>query len=187
MGGSQKSSGLSRIVNLNPLKKLFYILLFAALTLPLQAISVEKLESAKVLKVVDGDTLKVRYKGIEESVRLIGIDAPESRPNKKARNDAQRSGEDLKTITAMGKEATSYAKSLVKPGDTVKMEFDVQKRDKYGRLLAYVYLSNGKMLNEETVKAGYANLMTVPPNVKYQGRVLKAYREARESREGLWR
>jgi micrococcal nuclease len=67
------------------------------------------------------------------------------------------------------------------------MEFDVQKRAKGGRLLGYVYLSDGKMLNEEIVKAGYAYPMTVPPNVKYQERFLKAYREARENRRGLWK
>ena len=173
--------------NLRCLKKLFCILLLTTLILPLQANSIEKLESVKVLRIIDGDTLKVNYKGKEESIRLIGIDAPESRPNKKAKNDAQRSGEDLKTITAMGKEATNYVKSLVKPGDTVKIEFDVQKKDKYGRLLAYVYLSNGEMLNEEIVKGGYAYLMTIPPNVKYQERFLKAYREARENKRGLWK
>ncbi len=54
-------------------------------------------------------------------------------------------------------------------------------------LLSYVYLSDGKMLNEEIVKAGYANLMTYPPNVKYQERFLKAYREAKDNRRGLWR
>jgi micrococcal nuclease len=53
--------------------------------------------------------------------------------------------------------------------------------------LGYVYLSDGEMLNEEIVKAGYANLMTVPPNAKYQERFLKAYREARENKRGLWR
>ena len=124
--------------NLRCLKRLFCVLLLAILTLPLQAVSIENIGSAKVLRVVDGDTLRVNYKGKEEGVRLIGIDAPESRPNKKAKNDAQRSGEDLKTITAMGKEATKYVKTLVKPGDTVKIEFDVEKRDKYGRLLGYV-------------------------------------------------
>jgi len=144
-------------------------------------------EAVKTLRIIDGDTLKLNYNGKEESVRLIGIDAPESRVNKKAKNDAQRSGEDLKTIIAMGKEATNYVKSLVKPGDTVRIEFDIEKRDKYGRLLAYVYLANGTMLNEEIVKAGYANLMTVPPNVKYQEEFLKAYREARESGKGLWK
>lgn len=80
-----------------------------------------------------------------------------------------------------------YVKTLVKHGDTVKIGFDVQKRDRYGRLLGHVYLSDGKMLNEEIVKAGYANLMTIPPNVKYQERFLKAYREARENKRGLWR
>jgi micrococcal nuclease len=69
----------------------------------------------------------------------------------------------------------------------LRLNFDVEKRDKYGRLLAYVYLSNGKMLNEEIVKAGYANLMTIPPNVRYQERFLKDYREARENRKGLWK
>ncbi len=81
-------------------------------------------------------------------------------------------------------------KTLLKPGGTVKIEFDVQKREKNrtnGRLLGYVYLSDGKMLNEEVVKAGYANLMTYPPNVKYQERFLKAYRDARDNMKGLWR
>lgn len=104
-----------KIFALKGLVPFFVALLFA---LPSHAQDV-----VKVVRMVDGDTLKVNYKGKEESVRLIGIDAPESRPNKKAKNDAQRSGEDLKTITAMGKEATNYVKGLVKPGDTVSIEF----------------------------------------------------------------
>ncbi len=143
-------------------------------------------QTTTVKRVVDGDTLKVRYWGKEESIRLIGIDTPESRVNKKAKRDAKRSGQDIKTITAMGKRATEYVESLVKPGDLITIEFDAQERDRYRRLLGYVYLSNGKMLNEEIVKAGYANIMTIPPNVKYQDRFLKAYREARERKRGLW-
>ena len=104
-------------------------LICLTLAFPLWAETPPRLEPAKVINVVDGDTLKINYKGKEESVRLIGIDAPESRPNKKAKSDARRSGEDLKTITAMGKEATKFVKTLVKPGDTVKIEFDVEKRD----------------------------------------------------------
>lgn len=80
-----------------------------------------------------------------------------------------------------------FVKTLVKPGDAVTIEFDIQTRDKYGRLLGYMYLSDGRMINEEIVKAGYGNVMTVPPNVKYQERFLKAYREARENKRGLWR
>ncbi len=67
------------------------------------------------------------------------------------------------------------------------IEFDAQQRDRYGRLLGYVYLSSGKMLNEEIVKAGYANVMTILLNVKYQDRFLRAYQEARRRRKrGLW-
>ncbi len=73
------------------------------------------------------------------------------------------------------KNAKRYVESLVKPGDLITIEFDVQERDRHGRLLGYIYLSNGKMLNEEIVKAGYANVMTIPPNVKYQDRFLKVY------------
>lgn len=139
-----------------------------------------------VLRVLDGDTLKIEHQGRIESLRLIGIDTPESKVNKKAQKDAARNQEDIKKIIILGREATRYLKRLVKPGDTIKIEFDRRIRDKYGRLLGYVYLPNGKMLNEEIVKAGYANLMTYPPNVKYEDRFLRAYREARENNRGLW-
>lgn len=139
-----------------------------------------------LLKVVDGDTLKIEHQGRIESIRLIGIDTPETRINKKAQKDAARSGEDIKKIISLGQEATRYVKILVKPGDPLRVEFDRQIRDKYGRLLGYVYLPSGKMLNEEIVKAGYANLMTYPPNVKYEEKFLRAYREARENNRGLW-
>ena len=143
-------------------------------------------QTTTVTRIVDGDTLKVFYLGNEESIRLIGIDTPESRVNKKTKRDANRSGQDIETIIAMGKRATGYVEGLVKPGDLITIEFDVQERDRYKRLLGYVYLSNGKMLNEEIIKAGYANVMTIPPNVKYEDRFLKAYQEAREDKRGLW-
>jgi len=107
-----------------------------------------------VLRVLDGDTLKIEHQGRIESLRLIGIDTPESKVNKKAQKDAARNQEDIKKIIILGREATRYLKRLVKPGDTIKIEFDRRIRDKYGRLLGYVYLPNGKMLNEEIVKAG---------------------------------
>ncbi len=143
-------------------------------------------ETDTVTQIVDGDTLTIQHNGRNEKIRLIGIDAPESSINNKTKKDAARGNGDIDTITKMGKEATRFVKKIVKPGDPVTIEFDKQSRDKYGRLLGYVYLSNGKMLNEEIVKAGYANLLTYPPNVKYQDRFLKAYREARENNRGLW-
>ena len=141
---------------------------------------------AKVVRVVDGDTLKVELNGRIENVRLIGIDTPESKVNKKAKKYATRSSQDIKTIISLGKAATSFTKSIVKPGDLVDIEQDVQPRDRYGRLLVYIYLKSGKMLNEEIIAAGFASVMTIPPNVRYQERFLRAYRAAREARRGLW-
>ena len=140
----------------------------------------------EVKKIVDGDTYHIIYDGREESVRLIGIDTPESRRNAKAKKDASRSGDDLDKIVEMGKSATEFAKSIVKPGDQLRIELDVQERDKYGRLLVYLYFPDGRMLNEILVKEGYASPLTYPPNVKYQTRFSDAYTYARENYKGLW-
>jgi len=169
-------------VSRNGIKTLITFGLLFALTTPMCAS-----DRVSVTKITDGDTLKVIYRGDKEGVRLIGIDTPESRKNAKAKKDAERSGNDVKTITALGKEATKYTKSLVRVGDEVELEFDVQKRDKYGRLLAYVYLKDGRMLNEEIIKGGYASLMTIPPNVRYVNNFMKAYKDAREHKRGLWK
>ena len=145
-------------------------------------------QKTTVTRIIDGDMIQVLYGGREKRVRLIGIDAPESRVNSKAKKDkyADMSEPDLKTIIEMGKKAKAYVNGLIKRGDFITIEFDVQEMDKYGRLLGYVYLSNGKMLNEEIVKAGYADIMTLPPNVKYKDRLLEAYQEAEKDKRGLW-
>lgn len=135
-----------------------------------------------VNKVIDGDTLKLSR---GERVRLIGIDTPESSNNAKTRRDSKRSGQTVKEITALGKQASAFTRNLVE-GKEVRLEFDIQQRDRYGRLLAYVYLKDGTFLNAEIIKAGYAQVMTIPPNVKYQDLFLKLQREARENKRGLW-
>lgn len=142
--------------------------------------------TAKVVTVVDGDTLKVNLAGRIESVRLIGIDTPESKVNTKAKKDASRSHQDIQTIVNLGKAACIFTKSLVKPGDLVRIEQDIQPRDRYGRILGYVYLKSGKMLNKEIISAGFASVMTIPPNILHQSEFLKAYRVAREEQRGLW-
>ncbi len=143
-------------------------------------------QKTTVTRIIEGDIIQALYGGVEKRIRLIGIDTPESRVNRKAKKDANMSEHDLKTIIEMGKKAKAYVDGLIKRGDLITIEFDVQERDKYGRLLGYVYLSNGKMLNEEIVKAGYANIMTIPPNVKYKDRFIGAYQEAEEDKRGLW-
>jgi len=167
--------------------RLFRYSLLAVIALLLSVSPGNTYNKATVVQVVDGDTLRIEMDGQEQAVRLIGIDTPESKINKKAKKDSIKTNYDVETITAMGKEAARYVRTLVRKGDTVGLEFDVQKRDKYNRLLVYAYLSDGKMLNEEIVKAGYANIMTYPPNVRYQDRFVRAYREARETKRGLYR
>lgn len=136
-----------------------------------------------VTRAVDGDTLVLENK---ERVRLIGIDTPEMHESNKLYRDSQRSGQDIATIKALGKRAYEFTKKLVE-GKRVSLEFDVERHDKYDRILAYVFLKDGTFVNAEIVKQGYASLMTYPPNVKYADEFLKLYREARENKRGLWK
>jgi len=136
-----------------------------------------------VKKAVDGDTLVLET---GERVRLIGIDTPEMHESDKLYRDSQRTKTDIATIQAMGRQAWEFTKKLVE-GKHVSLEFDVQKHDKYKRLLAYVYLTDGTFLNAEIVRGGYASLMTIQPNVKYADLFLKLFQEARENQRGLWK
>jgi micrococcal nuclease len=142
-------------------------------------------ETATVVDVVDGDTLMVEYNSKKESINLLGIDAPESVMNRKAEIDSRTAGESLLTITLKGIDAKRFVERIVKKGDIVVMAFDVQVRDQEGKLQGYVYLSDGRMLNEEIVRAGYAKVAVSPPNMKYQERFIEAYKEARIYRRGL--
>ncbi len=141
---------------------------------------------AVVLKVIDGDTLLVLVNGRKERVRLIGIDTPESSFNRKARRDVQRFKVAPEDMIEAGRRAKEFVKTLLKPGTKVKLELDVQVRDKYGRLLAYVYLPDGRMLNLLLVERGLARVYTFPPNVKYTEKFLQAQEKARERGIGFW-
>ncbi|MCX5700683.1 MAG: thermonuclease family protein [Candidatus Omnitrophica bacterium] len=138
---------------------------------------------ALISRVVDGDTLVLES---GERVRLIGIDTPELHESNKLYKDAQRTKQDVSTIQKMGLKAYEFTKNLAE-GKRCSLEFDVDKYDKYKRLLAYVYLKDGTFLNAQIVKEGYASLMTYPPNVKYADLFLKLYQEARENKRGLWK
>ena len=136
-----------------------------------------------VSRVIDGDTIELSG---GERVRLIGIDTPESWYNKKSARDAERSQKDLNAILKMGKAASDFTRSLAK-GKRVRLEFDVDRRDRYGRTLAYAYLEDGTFLNAKIVQEGYAQVMTIPPNVKYAEYFLKLQGEARLKNKGLWK
>lgn len=140
-------------------------------------------EDILVKRAVDGDTLLLEN---GERVRLIGIDTPEMHDSNKLYKDSRKSGQDVEAIKELGRKAYQFTKNLVE-GKRVKLEFDVERFDKYKRLLAYVYLKDGTFINAEIVKQGYASLLTIPPNVKYADSFLKLYHEARVDSRGLWK
>ncbi|MDI9364180.1 MAG: thermonuclease family protein [Flavobacterium sp.] len=128
-----------------------------------------------VTKVVDGDTFWAdndTKDGVK--VRLIGIDAPESRKTSK------------KEVGYFGKEAKTYLTNLLS-GKSVRLEYDLNRTDQYGRTLAYVYLQDGTFVNAELVKNGFAMTLTIPPNVKFANEFVKLQEEARENNRGLWK
>jgi len=136
-----------------------------------------------VTRAVDGDTLVLET---GERVRLIGIDTPEMHESNKLYRDSDRSQQDIETIKALGRQSYEFTKRLVE-GKRVSLEFDVEKFDRYKRMLAYVYLKDGTFVNAQILKQGYASLMTYPPNVKYADLFTRLYREARENNRGLWK
>jgi micrococcal nuclease len=114
----------------------------------------------------------MEIEGRRERVRYIGINTPETK-------------HPTRGVEPYGPEAADANTRLV-AGQTVHLELDVERRDRYERLLAYVYVGD-TMINAELVRQGYAQVATSPPNVKYQGLFLKLQREAREAGRGLWR
>lgn len=123
----------------------------------------ETFEHYTVKRVVDGDTFVIEQNGKDVKVRLIGVDTPESVASQEY---LDRTG---KENTEEGKKASEFTRELIE-GEIVHLEFDAQTEDRYGRLLAYVYLDDGRMLQDVLLEEGYANLATYPPNVKYVDR-----------------
>ena len=152
----------------------------------LYSISAAAGEKAVVKRIVDGDTITVISGGDTLKVRLIGIDSPESKDNNKVLRDLSHFGKDVDTIILQGQKATAFLKSVLKKGDIVSLEFDAVKYDRYGRTLAYVYLSDGRFLNDLIISSGYASPLTITPNVKYKDLFLKSFQIAREKKIGLW-
>jgi len=127
-----------------------------------------KAHFAKVTRVIDGDTIEIEG---GEKVRYIGVDTPElHHPNKPVQHFAE--------------EAYKYNRDLV-VGKDVYLVFDVQRRDRYGRLLAYVFVEDS-FINAKLVKDGYARVATYPPNVIYQELFLNLEQQARNANRGLW-
>lgn len=120
-------------------------------------------------KIIDGDSVEANIRGRKEQVRLIGIDAPElgQKP--------------------WGKRSKKFLEALISAsGWQARIEYDVEKRDKYNRVLAYLRSRDNKLINEEMLRNGYAVLFTLPPNVKHSDRLRSAQVIARENKRGIW-
>lgn len=126
----------------------------------------------EVIEVVDGDTIKVSDGSSEKTVRLIGIDTPETKDPRKP-------------VQYYGKEASAFTKDLLELRH-VNLQKDISDTDRYGRLLRYVYLGDGTLVNEKLLREGYARVSTFPPDVKFADLFVEAERDAREHRRGLW-
>jgi micrococcal nuclease len=126
---------------------------------------------ARVLRVIDGDTILVSLDGREERVRYIGVDTPETvAPDR--------------PVGCFGAEASEANRQLVAE-KTVELERDISERDRFGRLLRYVYV-DGIFVNAELVRRGYATAVTFPPDVRESTRFRDLERRAREAGQGLW-
>jgi micrococcal nuclease len=141
-------------------------------------------EAVTVRQVFDGDTIEVIRRGRRERVRLIGVDSPEAHGS--AKLDRQvAGGQERAQILALGRRATAFTRERLL-GREVELEIDVEQRDRFGRVLAYVWLSDGTLFNATLLEAGQARLLTIPPNVRYVDRFVPLERAAREARRGLW-
>lgn len=133
---------------------------------------IDKIMLYKILRIIDGDTLVASRNGVEESVRLIGVDTPEIFINGQQVNDPQ-------AIAAL-----EYAKTAL-TGRFAELELDVEERDQYGRLLAYIWL-DGVMLNKVLLENGIAKVATYPPNVKYLDEFTVSEKLAQDKKLGIW-
>jgi micrococcal nuclease len=124
-------------------------------------------EAARVTKHTDGDTLWLSGIG---KVRLIGVDTPEV----------------FGGTECFGREASAFVERLLPLGSEVRYRLGVEERDRYGRALAYLWLRDGRFLNRLLVARGYAQPLTIPPNVEYAELFVRAARRAREAGRGLW-
>jgi micrococcal nuclease len=127
----------------------------------------------RVVKVVDGDTIDVQLGATRERVRYIGVDTPETK-------------HPTKPVQCYGQRASDFNARLV-ADELVRLVRDIERRDRYGRLLAYVYrVRDGLFVNAELARLGYAQPLSIAPDVRYAERFADLARRAREQGRGLW-
>lgn len=134
-----------------------------------QSSSDAQTEFVRVNRVVDGDTIELET---GEKVRYVGVNTPES-------------VKISSPVECFGKIASEKNKEMVE-GKLVRLEKDVSDKDRYGRLLRFIYLEDGTFVNDVLVRDGYARVSTFPPDVRLADQFKTAEREARDAKRGLW-
>lgn len=125
----------------------------------------------RVIEVVDGDTIRIDVGGRRETVRLLGVDTPETVHPRRP-------------VGCFGPEAAGFTRSRLL-GRTVRLSFDRVRRDAYGRLLAFVE-ADGRRFNDDLLAGGYARLLVIPPNGAHSRTMLERELDARRNARGLW-
>ena len=134
-----------------------------------------KIVDGKIAHVIDGDTVDIDINGHTERVRLIGLNTPETK-------------HPTKPIECFGPEASAYLTTLLPKGTTVRIERDVEARDRYGRMLLYLYLgSNDLFINLDLVARGYGTPMSIEPNTFHRNDFVRAAAQAEAANVGLWK
>ncbi|MFN8015512.1 MAG: thermonuclease family protein [Acidimicrobiia bacterium] len=131
-----------------------------------------KTDGVYIDKVIDGDTVVAKFPdGHKETIRLLGIDTPETH-------------HPTKPVGCFGPEAETFTRNTLL-GKKVKLEYDVEKKDKYSRTLAFIYLGD-KRFNDVLVSQGYAKVMTIEPNTKYSEILVIDQVNAMKNNKGMW-
>lgn len=138
--------------------------------------SFSEMKKAEVIRVKDGDTYVLNIDGEETTVRLIGVDTPES----------VAPSEYSKENTSEGEMISEIIKQKLLQRTTLYVELDIEKNDKYGRTLAYLYFEDGVMVQEWLLQNGYAQVMIIQPNTKYAARFAEIQSNAADNKVGLW-
>ena len=160
---------------------LFIVLVLTTACASAQLVPAGELQGpVPVPEVVDGDTVELPFGNADERVRLVGIDTPEV----------------FEDPEPFGPEASAFTKELL-TGRVVYVEIAVEERDRFGRVLAYLYLEDPagdwqsgrlrlRQVNLEIVRAGWADPLSIPPNIVYADLYVQAAQEAREADRGMW-
>ena len=128
---------------------------------------------ATIVSVVDGDTIVLKVQSQTETVRLLGIDTPETvHPSK--------------PIECFGPEASAFTKATLVKGSTVKLLRDVESRDRYQRLLVYLFLADGTLFNQLLIDRGFARTLSIEPNTAFASQFARHESNAKDRRVGLW-